>query len=307
MRAMGPPLKEYVRRKHGWSLSIMDTINWSAHGLALKRNKHRRSHLVKFLHDILPTTGLKNKFDGGKRTCPLCTSYQEDRDHILRCLHPDRDTWRSAFLNELTTYCQESQTYPPLQQLLISVLRSWLNGEDDPYPNSSQYPEDVRGLIRRQQRIGWRHLLQGRFAVDWGHLQSSYHERAFPSHQYSSEKWQVGLILKIWERWHQLWLSRNQELYGRDELTRKQSERVELHRQLNAVYSQRQMMEPSVQTLLLATPEAHDAYPMHVTKNWLLMNSATFSESVKRVKTRALRGVKSIRTYFGTFSGHTST
>jgi hypothetical protein len=113
--------------------------------------------------------------------------------------------------------------------------------------------------------------------------------------------------IKIWDRWHQLWLSRNQELYVKDELTRKQSERVELHRQLNAVYSQRQMMEPSVQTLLLATPEAHDAYPMHVTKNWLLMNSATFSESVKRVKTRALRGVKSIRTYFGTFSGHTST
>jgi hypothetical protein len=63
-------------------------------------------------------------------------------------------------------------------------------------------------------------------------------------------------------------------------------------------------MEPSVQTLLLETPDAHDAYPMHVTKNWLLMHSATFSESIKRVKTRALRGVKSIRTYFGTIGGN---
>ena len=110
---------------------------------------------------------------------------------------------------------------------------SWLNGEDRPHPNTRQHPEDIRSLIRRQQQVGWQHLLQGSFAVDWGYLQAIYHEQVFPSQQYSSEKWQVLWHLsKIWEQRHQLWLScKHQELYDKDKLSRKQLERAELHRQ----------------------------------------------------------------------------
>ena len=58
--------------KHQWTEATMEKINWISHGQALKRNTHRRSHLIKFLYNILPTTGMLNKFDGGQRTCPLC-------------------------------------------------------------------------------------------------------------------------------------------------------------------------------------------------------------------------------------------
>jgi hypothetical protein len=102
-----------------------------------------------------------------------------------------------------------------------------------------------------------------------------------------------------------LWSSRNQELFGKDELSRQKAQSTEIHRQLSAIYATRGMMEPSAQTLLLDTPEAHSQYPMHVTKNWLLMHTATFSESVKRVKSKALQGVRSIRSYFSTIAHNT--
>ncbi len=177
LRATGPSLKEYIRKKHKWKASIMESIDWRSHGQALKRNKQRQTHLVKFIHNILPTTGLQNKFDGGTRSCPLCPCRQEDRDHIFRCPHPTRATWRTNFLDNIQTYCEVTNTYPPLKCLLIFVLRSWLDGTDNPSPDPRQYPSDLYILLRRQQHIGWSQLLQGRFAAEWGVLQTKYHER----------------------------------------------------------------------------------------------------------------------------------
>ena len=154
---------------------------------ALKRNKHWRLHLIKFLHNIHPTTGMLNKFDGGQRTCPLCASNQKDRD-ILCCSHLTRATWRSNFLRELKIYCEHFDTYLPLQQLLISVLGKWLQGKDNPTPYPSQYPRDLKRLLSNQRRIGWRHFLQGWFAVDWGALQARYHERKYPMQQFTSDR-----------------------------------------------------------------------------------------------------------------------
>jgi hypothetical protein len=60
------------------------------------------------------------------------------------------------------------------------------------------------------------------------------------------------------------------------------------------------MMETQVQSLLLASPEAPNQSTLNVTKNWLRMRTTTFSDSVKRVKTKVLQGVRSIRSYFWT-------
>lgn len=297
-QATAPPLTKYIANKYTWSESMVNKINWSAHGQALRKNKSRRSHLVKFIHDILPTTSLQNKYDGGNRTCPLCNDPLEDKDHILRCRHSTRETWRQNFLNCLSAYCSETQTCPQVSRLLNEVFHHWFNGEESPKIELTQYTSEVHIILRQQSQIGWRHLFQGRFANAWSEVQRKYHERVFPHQQYAPEKWQVGLIRKIWDQWYVLWSLRNQDLHGHDTRSRQKAETLETRRQLQRIYSQRQMMEPQVQDLLLASPESHEQYPLNATKNWLLMHTTTFSESVKRVKTMALHGVRSIRYYF---------
>ena len=58
-------------------------------------------------------------------------------------------------------------------------------------------------------------------------------------------------------------------------------------------------MEPSVQSLLMESVEVHQEKPIHVTKNWLRINSELFKTSIQRAQRLALTGVRSIRTYFG--------
>ncbi len=114
-------------------------------------------------------------------------------------------------------------------------------------------------------------MFQGRFAPVWSDTQQRHHERVFPAQQYSSDLWQVGLIQKIWDQeWCQIWKHRNEDLHGKDALSCQTAERLDVQRQLNLIYAHRPaMMETPVQALLLSSAEAHAAYPLNVTKNWL--------------------------------------
>ena len=123
---------EYLRVRNGWTIPVFDTIDRHAHGTMLKRMPTKRSHLIKFVHDILPTTGRLNRFDGGTRTCPLCDCTEEDRDHIMRCRHPSRAAWRQACIRKVTDYCNRTNTYPQLTRLMIKGLGQWFSGADPP-------------------------------------------------------------------------------------------------------------------------------------------------------------------------------
>jgi hypothetical protein len=102
----------------------------------------------------------------------------------------------------------------------------------------------------------------------------------------------------MWTSWEQRWADRNKALHGHDAVTRAQAQRREVQRQLDLVYQQRPFMEPSVQELVMENAEAHTAQPLTHTRNWLAPNAGLFKESIRRVKKRALTGVRSIRTYF---------
>ena len=57
-------------------------------------------------------------------------------------------------------------------------------------------------------------------------------------------------------------------------------------------------MEPHVQALLHASPEDHAQHSVTTVRNWIATNRSVFQQSVRRVKAKALQGVRSIRTYF---------
>ena len=93
--------------------------------------------------DILPTHSQSNKYDKGHRTCPTCDNTVENRDHILRCTHPDAVTWRAEFRTDLTDFHRRTQTAPELDRLLTTALNEWFHttSEDiqvDPIPFSDE-------------------------------------------------------------------------------------------------------------------------------------------------------------------------
>jgi hypothetical protein len=109
----------------------------------------------------------------------------------------------------------------------------------------------------------------------------------------TGDTWQQHLILFIWDQWYGLWKQRNLEVYGHDRASQLAAELAETRRQLDNVYAQRTMMEPCVQELLLPDATHHSQHSLTTTKNWLAIHSPLFKESVRRVKAKAIQGVRS--------------
>ena len=142
----------------------------------------------------------------------------------------------------------------------------------------------------------------GGVSKEWSRIQDDYYRRAGappPGKQKrTGTRWQTKFILQLWEQWEDRWNERNKTLHGKDAATRTQALRRETHRQLEVIYQQRPMMEPQVQALLHESPSAHAQQSVTTARNWIATNRNLFRTSVRRVKARALRGVRSIRTYF---------
>ena len=303
----GPALQLYIQHRHDWTDYTFQSINWNAHGQALRNHITHRIHFSKLVHDILPTAVYLNKMDKGKRCCPCCNHPKEDRDHIIKCSHPTRNKWRHGMLSALLETCVANFTYTPLLDLLQEAVRAWLYHIDPETAftvPSQQYPPELHLLIRQQNQIGWRQLFHGRFSAEWSRIQGDFYFRTRNdpgrSHKLTGKGWQVKIITTIWKHWRTLWKQRNHDVFGHDAATVALAERKEVHRRLNQIYDQKTQMEPSAQSLLCADIQAHLQQPTWVVKNWLTIYSPLFRTSIIRARTQATRGVRSIRSYFGT-------
>lgn len=299
----GPPLLEAIRSKNQWSHATVESVNWQAHGSAIRKQMPKRIHYVKLVHDILPTHSYLNKQDQGQRTCPCCRALTEDRDHILRCPTPEREKWRTTFIRKIEEACNKRHTYMPLKMLLLNALKKWLYPGSTPHdePQCVDYGEDMHQLIAEQTRLGWRQIFNGRFSQQWSELQNQhlYQIRHYLRNKnQSGHKWQVAIITVIWEQWYDLWTLRNADVHGKDVAAKALAEKRELRRRLELIYNRRAHMEPSAQDLLFQDITTHLEQPPSVINSWLIIQGPVFAQSIRRVKARAIQNVRSIREYF---------
>jgi hypothetical protein len=301
--ASSAPLMTYMQKRHNWTQATINAVNWEAHGNSLRRELKHRTHLIKLVHNILPTNAHIHRRDPFRCICPSCNREKEDWVHVLRCTERSRSIWRGSLLTDLHSFCVTEHTCPKLQNLLLDALRSWLRAPPtieftvDPI----FYSSTLTRLIHQQNRIGWGELFRGRFSKEWARVQDDiYWQQAdtLPTSKMTGLRWQVKLIRRIWEKWYSLWKMRNQAIHGHDLSTRQAAERRETFRSLDEIYNARHHFEPSVQGLLLPSVADHRQVPLWVTRNWLSSHQRIFHDSAQRVRKAAIQGVRSIRTYF---------
>ncbi|KAI2503136.1 hypothetical protein MHU86_11327 [Fragilaria crotonensis] len=300
--ASGPPLIAYIQSKNSWTGAIFESINWDAHGSALRANRHRHVHYVKLVHDILPTNVQIYRHAPDKQKCPLCAQ-AEDRDHIIRCHHPSRDKWRREFLNEVKQFCEKSNTCPSLQHALFYSITHWF--QEDQHTTTTfdivQFPDDIRPVIEQQSHIGWRQIFNGRFGTAWSMYQERYYSRNDMTSRLKAmtgKRWQTNLIHVIWNQWFLLWSTRNQDVHGADVQSRRQIETATIAREIRELHDARDQMEPSVQELLPRDVGEQLSQSNSINRNWLRIHGPTMRESIKRAKDLAIRGTRSIRSFF---------
>ncbi len=92
--------------------------------------------------------------------------------------------------------------------------------------------------------------------------------------------------------------AKSQDLHGADAKTRERALRRDTERTLVDLYDIRAQMEPSVQALLHPTVQDHLVQPIRVAWNWIAIHEPLVRESLRTAKTRAIKGMQSIRRYF---------
>jgi hypothetical protein len=90
-----PPLRQYLQQRNNWTASTMTSINWEAHKKAIKTTSLPKVHVVKLVHNIIPTNKQVYRQDKNRQSCPLCKTEPEIRDHIQKCNHISRQEWRT--------------------------------------------------------------------------------------------------------------------------------------------------------------------------------------------------------------------
>ena len=222
----------HSNKKSKWDQCTFGSVNWEAHGKAVKASLPKRIQLTKFLHEALPTHHHANLMDGGMRKCVACSTCDETTDHILRCSASSRVSWRTHWWEAIESFNDAFATHPLLRHLFRDAMRQWFDKDAPDNVSPVLFPPYVRQLIQRQNAIGWRQILRGRFASDWQRIQYEYYmqHRRKTSFKRTGERWQQQFILVIWGAWFRLWTIRNGELHGTTSATRAQAQRREVGR-----------------------------------------------------------------------------
>ena len=174
-QASAEPLRDHLKSRNNWTTRTFNAINWKAHQQCIRHHLHRRTHVIKFVHAILPTTSRLHRDDHIRSLCPCCRNRREDWIHIIKCESPSRSEWRVAMLNAI-----DLKTAPELRAILIKALKAWTHPIADdtetPFsvdPTSASSPALIR-LIANQNDIGWKHVFLGRFCNDWSDVQDAH-------------------------------------------------------------------------------------------------------------------------------------
>jgi hypothetical protein len=75
-----------------------------------------------------------------------------------------------------------------------------------------------RALVNSQNKIGWQHLLKGRFSKQWTQIQGRHimDDPDIDPEKQSSDRWLKLTLHHLWTHLWKFWLNRNDYLHGRD-------------------------------------------------------------------------------------------
>ena len=273
----GPHLLDYIIAKNKWDPTTVDLVDWESHGIAVRNAPHPVT-LVKFLHGLLPVGDRVHKYHPKYHLlCPSCLEARETIDHLYQCNCPSRKPWRSGFLKMLLDTADKLDIRPSLLAVMYDGCLAYLRGQDHIQPN--RYDNDLRELVRQQNRIGWLNFLRGRWSKEWKRLQTIYvlqkvknkqkpRRRSDQSFQLNSKpaksqktskkkyhkkkagnnNWSVTVIREMWKSLYALWELRNKDLHGHDSQSQSEAKHKLYLREIQLYYDRKHTYSQSLQS-----------------------------------------------------------
>jgi hypothetical protein len=232
-----PTLKSKLCHKHAWLEHEFYDIDWTSHGLALKRLAKHRKTITQYLHDWLPVGKRVHMYDTRYTSwCHSCRTDDnevvEDTVHLRQCSATSRLEWRTSAISNMSKLLKDIDTAVPLQELLLEAFSAMIQGKPD---SSIKVDPAVADVAAAQAVIGWDQILKGRFSKLWQQTQARYLGSRATRHSNAST-WMTRVIEAWIQEWLQLWTLRNHDRHGKDAATRIQAEEAQTIRELEMFY-----------------------------------------------------------------------
>ena len=228
-------LAQKIIEDNQWAQETFHKVDWTVHGRSINRQHHKKTTLVKMLHDILPV---------GKRvycysttnplSCSTCGCDTEDTNHLYTCPHQSRDRWRKQVHRNLRKKMEKSHTDQTLADIALEGLTSFLEGRA---VDIHDLPDKYHKLLEEQDEIGWNNFLKGRWSKEWSRLQEEHLiSIGAKTDRLNGTSWATNMIGTIWTDWFELWTMRNEDRHGKDKSSRASAKRGQMIREVEALY-----------------------------------------------------------------------
>jgi cytochrome c553 len=157
--ASEPALLQYLLTKHHWTSDILGGIDWDSLRSAARNYPSSDVHLLKLVHDKLPTKYHKAKFQPWvTRTCAYCHQV-ETFDHLMQCSNTLSATFRQYLDQAINEYGERRSVPQEFTRAYLDGLQQWLQGHQP----TVAHPR----IDQAQSAIGWRLFIRGFLSTEW--------------------------------------------------------------------------------------------------------------------------------------------
>lgn len=223
--ATTPEIRLYYIKKHGWTDSDMDRMDWEAQykaSMHFSTNTQRMLH--KYIHGWLPTGNHMHRRYNSENRCPMCTK-PENGDHMILCTGQAEE--KNIFKKQMNQMLKKYNTEPGLQGAIMRIMFS----PEEVYTYDEMHIERV---VQEQTRIGRQNLWKGFLTQTWRDVQEQWYRDKNYGVQHTGSLWAKTVIQEIFGFVVDTWARRNKALH---DSTNSNPTREHLSKQIRTLYN----------------------------------------------------------------------
>jgi hypothetical protein len=211
---------------------------------------------------------------------PACMHTIETHWHTIS--YEERNAWRTTLIKDLKDTLQHTDTQPDLSLILIQGICGAIIG---PTYQMSEENQEIcfKHLVRKQNRIGWHHILKGRLSHQWVQCQQ-LHIHSDPgtdSTKQSGEIWLKRVLNRLWTSLWDVWLLSNDDLHGRDRQQREQKRLEKLTPKVEALYDQATTLLTADKEIFAIPIHTRLTFPSREIETWIKLVTPTVRRALK--------------------------
>lgn len=241
-------LKDYIKKKSGWTEDVFSQVDWDAHETAFKQlTRGNKIMVAKLIHKLVNTNKQNQLFYGKSPLCPCCQSSEESLPHLLSCDSDSAMEHRNKALLELQSNLKTINTPMEVIDAIKYGMLQWIAGQQGEHTTvhaltagSLRGPDISLTMAFTDQfhTIGWYHLLMGRLSIKWGKAVALYHKA--PPGSNIPKTWTTQAISQLWKFTRSLWAYRNTVVHGATDKEIADKIRAEITTKVTSLYTEYQ-------------------------------------------------------------------